>query len=176
MNKNRSKFFKLIYESKKSLKEENKIINDSLYEFNNFQNIFKSNENNEMNERLIIFILKNIQDKDLINEIKVLNEIFNESKMINSEKIIKDLLLISKKYIFEIINGLKSFIDIVNSKKTEYYKIINDILINKDDNINIQEIHNYINDLNKLNINVGDYENNEYIKLLIILNKEQDML
>ena len=180
LNKNKSKLFKLIYEDKKlSIKEEDKILKETLNEFNNFSKLFQGKAIFDIDEKVIKFCCKNIKKEDLNEEINVLNEIFNENKKIENENIINELLLISKrKYIFKTICGIKSFIDILEAKKTNYIEKINIILLKDgnriDNNVNI--IAKYINDLKKLNIDINDNKNNEYIKILIKLSKEPEII
>ena len=180
LNKNKSRLFKLIYEEKKlSIKEKDNILKETLNDFNNFSKLFRGKAIFDIDEKLIKFFLKNIKKEDLNEEINVLNEIFNENKKIDNQNIINELFLISKrKYIFKIICGIKSFVDIFGVMKTKYIVKINNILLKKDNMIDNNDniIEKYINDLKELNIDINDDKNNEYIKILIKLSKEPEII
>ena len=179
---NNSKFFHIIYNNKKlTIKEDQECLLKSLNELTNFGKLFKNKELLETDEKLIKFCIKNIDKNDLNNEIDLLNEIYNNKKEINKEDIIKKMKLFSKrKYIFKAIDGIKAFIENLNPKKTEYTDKINNILLNKDkcynNNCDINNLQNIIDDLQKLNVDINDDKDNEYIKILIKLSKEPKLI
>ena len=171
-------FFNTIYtENKSKIKDDIECLKETEKNFEEFKNLFQENGIQNINQQILELCINQLKDNEnaLKYEINHLVEIFGIKEKASINQIYEDILLISKKeYIFNIAQSIKTFLECLNPKKSNFQDDINTIiqLIQKRDIENIKKCKNI---LEKYNISLDDKEN-KYIEILMLLNNQPDSI
>ena len=136
-------FFNTIYtENKSKIKDDIECLKETEKNFEEFKNLFQENGIQNINQQILELCINQLKDNEnaLKYEINHLVEIFGIKEKASINQIYEDILLISKKeYIFNIAQSIKTFLECLNPKKSNFQDDINTIiqLIQKRDIENI---------------------------------------
>ena len=167
---------KCLIEVDEKFKKIKKIFNTGLRSsFKDFFNI----GNKEETEKILTILLRNFKNKDIEleigREIDNLANIFEIKNYCNRNKIIENLMILSRKEtILNLCNSIKIFIEKAGVDRTDFYKTINSIKSNiykKKDIISIKKSMEELEDLGLINL---DKKNTYYINSLTKLREQPD--
>ena len=158
--------FKLILLKERNNKKEDdaKILKDSTNKFYEIKELFRENDFNFNNEKIIEKFIKELNDRgeeEIREELNRLIDIFN-IKIENDKKeegINNIILLSNKDRILEISESVKIFIEESGALQEEYINILNSIIDNSKDNIGIDYIKMCLEILKSLDIDLYNKEN-----------------
>ena len=180
----RSLFFRSIYKKTKILiKDEDACLQETKEKINNLKSIFdkgiKESNLKILENCLKAFKGKNIND-ELNKEIEILEKILGINNKYDKNKLFENLkILFQKEEALSTVNSLKTFILITGVKKTEFYEMINNIIISISKNKDIYNIKKFIKELEYYNIlsfkNNNNFENT-YIQILKKLKEQPDAI
>ena len=170
---------KCFVESKEKIKKLKIIFNKGIVSsLKDFFNIGDRDSNEKILENCLrLFKKKNI-DEELNKEIDILAKICGVNYNYEKEKILQNLkLLFQKEEVLNITNALKIFIEKTGAKKTEFYEMINNIVLNILKKKDILVIKKSMDELEKYNIiSLTDIKGNSYIEILKKLKEQPESI
>ena len=179
MKEKESLIFKDIYNEIKSRikNDDKKCLEETENNFQEFRKLFKPNGIEQINKKLLELCIKSFieNQNSLQKELNNLLEIFEIRDNQNIERIYDDLFLISKKeYIYNIVQSINTFFEIIIPKKTIFQDDINKIIKSLQTN-EIKELRKCNEILKNYNIDIFG-KDNKYIDILINLNKRKESI